>query len=191
MNCWYTCYDILTSVHPNVQQLQVQSMHTGVTIPQVIGRYPHFYKERKNLTFQGSSSQPCSFAKHNRFPACLHGLHSVFLECFYICPWIFTSCGFLTEREHQIEKKDKAELPFRFDTNSGCSSKTETTLQFTVRSQQVTSCRHPWAARSVIQHYEFQSIDSVAVICFDLQSKCISVSEVEAWGCLHLRYCVT
>lgn len=52
-------------------------------------------------------------------------------------------------------------------------------LWFIVRSQQVTSCRHPGAARSVIQDYEFQGIDSVAAVCFDLQAKQTSVSKAE------------
>lgn len=50
---------------------------------------------------------------------------------------------------HQAEK-DKAELPFKFDMNSGCALKEKKKEK---GSQQVTSCRHPRGAGSVIQDY--------------------------------------
>lgn len=53
--------------------------------------------------------------------------------------------------------------------NFGCSSKRETTLGLWLG---VSKLHHVVISEQPeIQDYEFQCIDSVAVICFDLQSK--------------------
>lgn len=92
----------------------------------------------------GSSCQSCSFTKHNWFCACLRDLHWEFLECFYICPWILTFIGLLWRESGEKKKRQSFRLDSQFK---------ETYWPTWRQSQDFKKC-----------------FDSVAVICFDLQS---------------------